>query len=120
MQVLLVLVHVLTCVSLIALVLLQQGKGAEIGAAFGSGASSTLFGSPGASSFLFKVTAGLAALFFITSLGLGYFDAAQAKKAQILAIPAALLEQQQATQPQSQPQPQNTMPISISLPENKK
>ena len=72
MQPLILVLHVLTCVSVIALVLVQQGKGAEIGAAFGSGASSTVFGSPGASSFLFKLTAGAAAVFFATSLGLSY------------------------------------------------
>ncbi|MFN7098571.1 MAG: preprotein translocase subunit SecG [Gammaproteobacteria bacterium] len=95
MQVLLILLQVLTCVALVALVLLQQGKGAEIGAAFGSGASSTVFGSPGASSFLFKLTAGIAALFFATSLGLGYYDGIVAKKAQQIAIPTAMIQQQQ-------------------------
>lgn len=96
MQLLLVLVHILTCIALVALVLLQQGKGAEIGAAFGGGASNTVFGSPGASSFLFKLTAGLAALFFATSLGLGYYQGAQAKKSQELVIPASVIQQQQA------------------------
>lgn len=95
MQVLLVLLQVLTCVALIALVLLQQGKGAEIGAAFGSGASSTVFGSPGASSFLFKFTGAIAALFFASSLGLGYYDGVQSKKAQQIAIPTAIIQQQQ-------------------------
>ncbi len=61
------ILHVLACLSLIALVLLQQGKGAAVGATYG-GASQTLFGSRGATSFLFKLTAGLAALFFATSL----------------------------------------------------
>lgn len=88
MQILLNLLHILTCVALVALVLLQQGKGAEIGAAFGSGASNTVFGSPGASSFLFKLTAGLAALFFVSSLGLGYYDGVLAKRAQQLVITA--------------------------------
>lgn len=95
MQVLLVLLQLLTCVALVALVLLQQGKGAEIGAAFGSGASSTVFGSPGASSFLFKLTALLAALFFASSLGLGYYDGVQAKKAQQITIPTAMIQQQE-------------------------
>lgn len=95
MQVLLVLSQIFTCVALIALVLLQQGKGAEIGAAFGSGASNTVFGSPGASSFLFKVTAVIGALFFITSLGLGYYDGVLAKRAQNIVIPNSIIQQQQ-------------------------
>jgi preprotein translocase subunit SecG len=95
MQILLVLLQLLTCVALVALVLLQQGKGAEIGAAFGSGASSTVFGSPGASSFLFKLTGALAVLFFASSLALGYYDGVQAKKAQQISIPAAMIQQQE-------------------------
>lgn len=73
MQVIILLVHVLLAISLIALVLLQQGKGAEAGAAFGGGgASQTVFGSRGSTSFLAKLTGIAAALFFATSLGLGY------------------------------------------------
>ncbi|NNM60494.1 MAG: preprotein translocase subunit SecG [Legionellales bacterium] len=102
MQILLVLVHILTCVALLALVLLQQGKGAEIGAAFGSGASSTVFGSPGASSFLFKLTMGMGALFFITSLALGYSDSMLAKKTQNIVISPNAIQQQQAQQIQQQ------------------
>jgi len=64
--------HVLISVGLIVLVLLQQGKGADAGAAFGSGASGTVFGSKGSASFLTRTTAILATLFFITSLSLAY------------------------------------------------
>jgi preprotein translocase subunit SecG len=64
--------HVLISVTLIGLVLLQQGKGAEAGASFGSGASQTVFGSQGSGSFLFKLTACFALIFFVTSLTLGY------------------------------------------------
>ncbi len=64
--------HVLIAVAIIGLVLLQQGKGADAGAAFGSGASSTVFGSRGSGSFLTRATAILAALFFATSLSLAY------------------------------------------------
>lgn len=77
MQQLIFLVHILAAVCLVALVLLQHGKGADAGAAFGSGASQTMFGSIGAMPFLTKVTAGLATLFFVTSLSLGYFVAKQ-------------------------------------------
>ena len=67
--------HVIAAIGIIALVLLQHGKGADVGAAFGSGSAGSLFGSAGASNFLSKSTAGLAALFFATSLGLTYFSA---------------------------------------------
>lgn len=62
--------HVIVAVALVALVLLQQGKGADAGAAFGAGASGTVFGSKGSSSFLTRTTGILATLFFITSLTL--------------------------------------------------
>ncbi|MDF2866809.1 MAG: secG [Gammaproteobacteria bacterium] len=75
MQQLLLLVHVLISLLLIVLVLLQQGKGAEVGASFGSGASQTIFGSQGSGSFMLKFTSGVAVLFFITSLALGYVAA---------------------------------------------
>ena len=64
--------HVLLAASLIAIVLLQRGKGAEAGAAFGAGASGTVFGSRGTASFLSRTTAVLATLFFVTSLTLAY------------------------------------------------
>lgn len=73
-------IHVLTALGLIGLVLLQHGKGADAGAAFGSGASSTVFGSRGASSFLSRATAILAATFFCTSLVLAYFSSQQGNK----------------------------------------
>lgn len=66
------LIHVFSAVCIIALVLVQQGKGASVGAAFGSGASQTVFGSRGSGSFLFRVTMSLAAVFFITSLAMNY------------------------------------------------
>jgi len=66
-------VHVLAAVGLVGLVLLQHGKGADAGAAFGSGASGSLFGSRGAATFLSKTTAVLATVFFITSFSLAYF-----------------------------------------------
>ena len=71
MYILLVILHVLVCLALIGIVLLQQGKGAEMGAAFG-GSSQTLFGSSGATTFLGKLTAAAAAIFMLTSLGLTY------------------------------------------------
>jgi protein translocase subunit secG len=66
--------HVLAATSVIVLVLLQQGKGADMGAAFGSGSSGSLFGSTGSANFLSRATAVLATTFFITSLGLTYLS----------------------------------------------
>jgi preprotein translocase subunit SecG len=65
-------VHVLVCLLLIVVVLLQRGKGAEIGAVFGGGAGSTLFGSRGAGTFLSKLTSAGAAVFMLTSFYLAY------------------------------------------------
>ncbi len=76
MELILLVIHLVACVGILALVLLQQGKGSDIGAAFGSGASNTVFGSPGSASFLLKLTAFGALIFFATSIILGY-DAAK-------------------------------------------
>jgi len=64
--------HVLIAVGIIGLVLLQHGKGADMGSGFGGGASSSLFGATGSANFLSRATAVLATLFFLTSLGLAY------------------------------------------------
>ncbi len=73
MQIILTVVHLFLALGIIGLVLMQHGKGADAGAAFGSGASGTVFGAQGASNFLSRTTAILAALFFVTSIALGYF-----------------------------------------------
>jgi preprotein translocase subunit SecG len=73
MQSILVIVHLFLAIGLVGLILIQHGKGADMGAAFGSGASATVFGSRGASNFLSRSTAVLAALFFVTSLALAFF-----------------------------------------------
>jgi preprotein translocase subunit SecG len=65
-------VHVLVALAIIFLVLLQHGKGADMGAAFGSGSSGSLFGATGSANFLSRTTAALAVVFFLTSLGLAY------------------------------------------------
>ena len=65
-------VHVLAGLGVIGLVLMQHGKGADMGAAFGSGASGSLFGSSGSANFLSRTTGALATVFFITSLSLSY------------------------------------------------
>jgi preprotein translocase subunit SecG len=72
--------HVMVCLILIVVVLLQRGKGAEIGAVFGGGASSTVFGSRGAGNFLTKLTSGAAVVFMVTSLFLSYQGSKQFSK----------------------------------------
>jgi preprotein translocase subunit SecG len=75
MQLILTVLHLVLALGLIGLVLLQHGKGADAGAAFGSGASSTVFGAQGSGSFLSRSTAILATLFFVTSIALAYYAA---------------------------------------------
>ncbi|MDP1603634.1 MAG: preprotein translocase subunit SecG [Legionella sp.] len=84
---LILMVHVVVALILIGLVLIQHGKGADIGASFGSGASSTVFGSQGTGGFLFKLTGGLALTFFVTSLSLSYLVSMQYQRAEKQAIP---------------------------------
>lgn len=73
METLVVVVHVIAAIAIIALVLLQQGKGADAGAAFGSGASQTVFGSSGSGNFLTRSTTIAAVIFFVTSLTLAIY-----------------------------------------------
>jgi preprotein translocase subunit SecG len=74
METLVMAVHVLASIGVIGLVLLQHGKGADMGAAFGSGASGSLFGVSGSSNFLSRATSILVAIFFVTSLALAYLS----------------------------------------------
>ena len=94
MQATLLMIHVVIAIALVALILLQQGKGAEAGAAFGGGASQTVFGSRGSGGFLSRATALLAVAFFATSLTLAYF-ASQAGEAPEAGIPDARVIDQQ-------------------------
>ena len=86
----LVVIDVLVAVALIGLVLIQQGKGADAGAAFGSGASGTVFGSRGSANFLTRATAWLATVFFSVSLALAYLVNGKATGGSVTdALPAA-------------------------------
>ena len=73
LETLVLVAHLLVAVGICGFVLLQHGKGADMGAAFGSGASGTVFGASGSANFLSRTTAILAAVFFVTSLGLTWF-----------------------------------------------
>src|SRR5262245_61022285 len=99
----LLIIHVLACIFLVTVVLLQQGKGADVGAVFG-GSSQTLFGSSGAGNFLTKLTSATAIIFMLTSLSLTYGAAKQTSRSIFDSAPKsapapATSEEESATQP---------------------
>ncbi|MBP81633.1 MAG: preprotein translocase subunit SecG [Acidiferrobacteraceae bacterium] len=89
-------IHLVSAVAIVVLVLLQQGKGADMGAAFGGGSSQSVFGSRGSATFLSRVTAGLAALFFVTGLSLAYIYTKQSTASR-----SVMTEQSNLAQPAS-------------------
>jgi protein translocase, SecG subunit len=89
LETLVVVVHVVIAVSLVGLVLIQQGKGADAGAAFGGGASQTVFGSQGSGSFLTRMTTFMAVIFFVTSFSLAIFAKQRAEVAGEAGIPVS-------------------------------
>ncbi|MDQ2695841.1 MAG: preprotein translocase subunit SecG [Pseudomonadota bacterium] len=104
MYTVLLLVHVVVAIALVVLILLQQGKGADAGAAFGSGASSTVFGSRGSASFLSRATAVLATGFFVFSLILAYFATQVAAPVSVVdRVPPAQVSQPPPTPGDSTP-----------------
>jgi len=101
------IIHVIVSIGLILVVLLQTGKGAEVGAVFG-GSSSTIFGSSGAGNFLTRLTTGMAIVFMMTSLTLGYFAGRKPSSSIFdtrspVAEPRPASPSGVATQPQSAP-----------------
>ncbi len=100
METLVLVAHVLLAAAIIALVLLQQGKGAEAGAAFGGGASQTVFGSQGNSSFLGRMTAVMAVGLFVTSFVLAVFAKDKAETVGDAGIPAPAVIESSAAEPQ--------------------
>ncbi len=98
METVLLLLLVADAIALAALVLLQQGKGADVGAAFGSGSANTVFGSAGSASFLTKLTAWLSIGFFVIAFGLAYTAKERAATQSTLGIPQIPLSDEQASQ----------------------
>lgn len=94
----LITMHVLVSILLVVLVLLQQGKGADAGAAFGSGGAGTVFGSRGPANFLTRATAILATLFFVVSLGLAYLTTQTIERTSVVERVGAI---EQSTDPLS-------------------
>ena len=101
MTIFLIVIHVVVCIALIMIVLLQTGKGADMGAAFGGGGSQTLFGSTGASTFLSKATTVAAIVFMLTSLILAYVSDQRVSKSVVTDMPAPVEQpaQQDAAAP---------------------
>lgn len=93
LETLLLVVHVVVAVAIIGFVLIQHGKGADAGAAFGSGASQTVFGSQGSSSFLTRSTAILATVFFLTSLSLAYLAANTGEERSVTEVVAPVADE---------------------------
>jgi len=109
METILTVVHLFLAIGLVGLVLIQHGKGADAGAAFGSGASATVFGSQGSANFLSRTTAIFAALFFATSLWMAYF-AMQSNEDQSLMINVPTVEQA-PVMPDSLQNASNDLPV---------
>jgi preprotein translocase subunit SecG len=96
MDAVITILHVLVCVFLVAVVLLQRGKGAQVGAVFGGGAGATMFGSRGAGNFLTKLTTGAAIVYMLTSLSLSYLGITGAGER---LFEDGVVEQEQAAEP---------------------
>jgi preprotein translocase subunit SecG len=121
MESLVLIVHVLLAAAIIALVLLQQGKGAEAGASFGGGASQTVFGSQGTSSFLGRITAVLAAGLFVTSFALAVYAKEKATSVNDAGIPSAEVIESAAETPDQAELPaleENSAPAGSDAPES--
>jgi preprotein translocase subunit SecG len=104
---LIIVAHVLIALAIIGLVLLQHGKGADMGSGFGGGASGSLFGATGSANFLSRATAVLATVFFITSLGLAYLAGERPR-----AAAATVMD----TKPQAPARPASEIPKPAALP----
>lgn len=119
----LVVLQVIISVSLIGLVLIQHGKGADAGAAFGAGASGTVFGAKGSANFLSRSTAALAAAFFITSLALAYMVSHGGNQSGSLADqikdapPAVVIEEDLPTIPEESAPAEESAPQPAQIPE---
>lgn len=101
MYTILVVVQVVVALGLVGLILLQHGKGADAGAAFGSGASGTVFGSRGSANFMSRSTAWLATIFFIVSLALAYLVHGQRQPS------SSVVDRVQSTAPVAVPEPES-------------
>ncbi|MBX3663161.1 MAG: preprotein translocase subunit SecG [Burkholderiales bacterium] len=108
MEVLILVIHVVAALAIIGVVLLQHGKGADMGAAFGSGSAGSVFGSSGSANFLSRTTAILATIFFLTSIGLTIVSSKVSENKGVMAQPV-----EPASAPASLPAQIPTPPPSV-------
>jgi len=116
MTVFIVIIHIIVCIGLILIVLLQTGKGASMGAAFG-GSSQTIFGSSGATTFLGKITTGVAVVFMITSLILAFISGPRSKSSVVGS--SAVPTRQSAPAPTTGKTPTPAAPVAPVAPAGK-
>ena len=117
MENIITVVHVLAAASLIGLILIQHGKGADMGAAFGSGASGSLFGVSGSSNFLSRATSLSVIVFFATSLTLAYIASHRSGASSVIQLPTTAAETTSTETPASEalgaePVPTETLPAA--------
>ena len=108
-------IHILVCIILIVIILLQPGKGGDLGSVFGGGSSESVFGSSGALPFLAKLTRLLAIIFVITSLSLGYFSVSKIKSTVISDVPPV---EQNVSSPEESVTETSANPVGNESPTN--
>lgn len=121
MYILLIIIHVIVSVALIAVVLLQSGKGAEMGASFGASGSQSVFGAGGGNTFMSKMTTGAAIIFMLTSLSLAYLSGKSGSSSIMSSKSATKAAPQKQTTPQQLPEqgqspPAQQQPASAPAP----
>jgi preprotein translocase subunit SecG len=117
MTILLVILHITVSIAMIAVVLLQSGKGAEMGASFGTGGSQSVFGAGGGSTFMSKLTTAAAIIFMLTSLTLAYRSSKPTSSSIMTSVPASkAVPQKPATVPQ-QPMQAQPSPAPAAAPQ---
>jgi preprotein translocase subunit SecG len=114
-----IVVHVLVAIAIIGLVLLQHGKGADMGSGFGGGASGSLFGATGSANFLSRTTAVLAAVFFASSLALAYFATQRPVESRSVVdrAPAAQKKAEAPAKPEAKSETPAPAPAEKSVPQ---
>ncbi|TDG12657.1 preprotein translocase subunit SecG [Seongchinamella unica] len=119
MEQIILVVHLLVALAIIGLIMLQQGKGADMGASFGAGASQTLFGSDGSGNVLTKATAWLVVLFFATSFGLALVASNASRPVNDLGIdiPPAAMQAGEASVEEELPVVEDDLPAAVGSPE---
>jgi len=122
MYIFLIIIHIIVSVALIAVVLLQSGKGASMGASFGASGSQSVFGAGGGNTFMSKMTTAAAIIFMLTSLSLAYLSGKSGNSSIMSSKPAAKSAPQKQTAPLQlpaqgkQPQPAQQQPVSAPSP----